>query len=306
MPTLDEDLLDQAGEPEAEQLSDEERANAEYEAELARYNQQLRLQQQNQKRNSAIQQAKNAALSQAKGYAKKAARQAIWEFLAATWEIWAPILGILLVIGMIIGLFMFVSVTMISYCNQGGAAGWSAWLVSKGSGLTGTGDFCKALAINTQTATTAAPPIPAPAPLGKLTDAQARSQLAGFSIIVNKPQPATSLEGITLGVINEIILFSSACSKSVAPNSPETSNKCNVVFTGGTETTGGHAGGPCSHLSGNKADIGANQLIDNFIAKTFQRINNRGSDGALQYVSNITSIVYARESDHWDIGGVGC
>ncbi len=70
-------------------------------------------------------------------------------FFAATSEIWVPILAIFLIICLMLGLFFFITTAAIAYCNDSGAAGWAVWATSKVSGLSGNGDFCKALAINT-------------------------------------------------------------------------------------------------------------------------------------------------------------
>jgi hypothetical protein len=216
--------------------------------------------------------------------------------LASTAWIWGPVLGILAVLGLILGLFFFVTITAVSYCNAGGVTGAGATLASKASGLAGYGDFCATLQTNTNVATVNAPPLNTTPPGPGLTDAAARAQLAAAGITVNQPQPITSLEGISPSVIGELIAFKNACGAS-----------CVVVVTGGTETNAGHAGGPCSHISGNKVDIRASDSVNTYIQNpvNFTRIGNR-SDGALQYRSNNSNVIYARESDHWDIGGIGC
>ncbi len=78
-------------------------------------------------------------------------------FLAATSEIWVPAVAIIGGIILILGLFMFVSVSLIGLCNSSGAAGWTAWLASKGSWVTGQGDFCKDLKTATDIAQQNAP-----------------------------------------------------------------------------------------------------------------------------------------------------
>jgi hypothetical protein len=75
-------------------------------------------------------------------------------------------------------------------------------------------------------------------------------------------------------------------------------SKCPIVVTGGTEI--GHAHGPLSHANGYKVDIATNGCIDAYIKQNHRRIGTR-SDGAALYGSPDTGVIFARESDHWDI-----
>ncbi|MDP1689197.1 MAG: pilin [bacterium] len=75
-------------------------------------------------------------------------------------------------------------------------------------------------------------------------------------------------------------------------------SKCDVVITGGTETTGGHGAG---HLAGDKLDFrSSSSCVSNYITNGFEKMPNR-SDGAIQYKDPGTGYVYALESDHWDV-----
>lgn len=220
----------------------------------------------------------------------------VFEFLGASFPIWGPILGVLIAA-------MFIIIVLITGCSQTGLSGSVARGVSKVAGVFST-DVCKNLAFNGGRSGGAGSGASFG---GKLTDAEARAQLAAAGITVNALEPQTSLEGISQAVITEIINFAVSCSRSVNPNAGLSSNICGVVFTGGTETNAGHAGGPCSHLSGNKADIRVTTAVNSYIQNplNFTKIQTR-SDGAAQYRNNATGVIYALESDHWDIGGVGC
>lgn len=121
--------------------------------------------------------------------------------------------------------------------------------------------------------------------VGKLTDAQARAQLASAGISVNKTvAQGTSLENINSASIADAIALKQACN-------------CEVRLTGGTES--GHASGVNSHGSGNKYDIGLDSGVDTFITKQYVYSGTR-SDGAVLYKSPSGS-VYAKEGNHWDV-----
>ena len=125
---------------------------------------------------------------------------------------------------------------------------------------------------------------------------------------MNAAEPQTSLKGIQQAVLTEIINFKRACDAWTGSGGP-----CNVGVTGGTETTGGHEGGDCSHLTGDKADISNTLSVSNYIlAKdsagnytNFTLAGIRSTSTAL-YKNKMTGVMYAKESNHWDIGGVGC
>lgn len=157
--------------------------------------------------------------------------------------------------------------------------------------------------------------------ISTITDAEARQQLESAntcnypdswdrSDCVNAAEPQTSLKGIHQEVLNEVISFKKACDAWTASG-----GVCNVGVTGGTESVpeGVHKGGDCSHLTGDKVDISNTLSVNNYIlAKdsagnyvNFTSIGNR-SDGTALYKNKTTGVTYAQESNHWDVGGVGC
>lgn len=218
--------------------------------------------------------------------------------------------GIAAVLILVVVIFMI----LFAGCNQGGWKGVTAKTLSKGASFFGylPADVCKELAVNDIGQGGQSGGAGGGTGFGGLSDAAARSQLLQRAgVTINKPQPATSLEGIQQATIDEIVNFAIACGKYANPSALPTANACNVQFSGGTETGAGHAGGPCSHLSGNKADIGTNGVINRYIFNVtyFTRIPDRmETNGARtpQYQNRSTGVVYAQESGHWDIGGVGC
>lgn len=155
--------------------------------------------------------------------------------------------------------------------------------------------------------------------ISTITDAEARGQLQTANICnypeawsrsdcVNHPEPQTSLKGIYQAVLTEVTSFKNACDAWT-----ESSGPCNVGVTGGTETTGGHADGACSHVSGDKVDILNTASVNNYIlakdsAGNYVNFTSIGfrSDGTALYKNKTTGVTYAEESTHWDIGGVGC
>ncbi|MFA6135911.1 MAG: hypothetical protein WC705_00945 [Candidatus Paceibacterota bacterium] len=155
--------------------------------------------------------------------------------------------------------------------------------------------------------------------ISTITDAEARQQLESAntcnypdswnrSDCVNAAEPQTSLKGIHQAVLTEVISFKKDCDTWTGSG-----GACNVGVTGGTEISGGHAGGDCSHLTGDKIDISNTISVNNYIlAKdsagnyvNFTLTGNR-EDGTALYKNKMTGVIYAEESDHWDIGGVGC
>jgi hypothetical protein len=231
--------------------------------------------------------------------------------IAATAEIWVPVLVILLIIAAIIGLLMLIMVVATAKCNEDSLSGTATrWSSTVGSwvGVIPV-DVCSELAINDVGTGGRSGGAGATGDFNTLQDdAAAREQLFNQAgVTVNSPQPKTSLAGISQATLNEVITFAQACGKAVNPGGSVTSNSCGVVFTGGTETNAGHAGGACSHISGNKFDMRVNTAVNNYIQNSggFEKISNR-SDGAIQYRSKTSNIIYALEGDHWDVGGVGC
>ncbi len=62
--------------------------------------------------------------------------------VASTAWFWGPALAVLAILGLIMGLFMFVAVTAVAYCNS------DSWAVQGAIWVTGNSDFCKELQIS--------------------------------------------------------------------------------------------------------------------------------------------------------------
>lgn len=123
--------------------------------------------------------------------------------------------------------------------------------------------------------------------IGTLSDNEARSMLSAAGITVNKTEAqGTSLEGIRRETLEDAIRIKQGCN-------------CDVVITGGTETTGGHVQSATGHTAGYKYDMRPNQALDLYIGSKFMPRGVR-SDGAPEYVSP-HGVIYAREADHWDV-----
>ncbi len=240
---------------------------------------------------------------------KMVERQAVrWAGRATVVEtapIWGPILAVVVLFLVLIGFTVTTLVVVNEKCTDSpwirGISWIASWVIDKDvckqvttafGGGTGGGGGANA----TFTPNPNQPP-PPPTSGSTYTDAEGRASLAAASITVNAAQPRTSLEGIYRSVIDEIIRFKAACGAW-------TGSPCDVIFTGGTETTGGHAGGPCSHLSGNKADISDTTSVTKFIEATFTTNGTRS--GFKAYINPATSVSYVHETAHFDIGGVGC
>jgi hypothetical protein len=311
---VEEELLEeQQRAEELERQSQQERLEVlrQKEEEIKQRGQAGRQNLSTQARGAAGQAAKQYVKSAAKTYAKEAAASTV----AATSGIWGPILGILAIIALVVGLGIFILITITANCNAGGLTGfgarWGSWGASFLPGV--PVDICAQLTItqNTQAAQQQAPGPITPPPLGKLTDAQARAQLAEANIKINAPQPRTSLEGINQATITEIIGTAKACdtwarSTARAPNTAALGNACNVFVTGGTESGVHNDVGKCTHISGQKVDVGLNGTLNTFIMTSgFAHETNIRGDKARQFVSNSSLSVYALESTHWDIS-VGC
>lgn len=120
-----------------------------------------------------------------------------------------------------------------------------------------------------------------------MTDQFARQQFLAAGITVNKPAPATNLQGLQTGIAQEIIGLKKNCN-------------CTVIVTGGTEP--GHATtGTYNHQNGYKIDLGLNPQLDQYIKNTFKNIGPRSGDNAMQYQNTTTGAIYALETNHWDI-----
>ena len=257
--------------------------------------------EEKRKQNAAVVAAKQQAARQAKKLAKRAAVGAV----RASAPYWLPV--VLVILGLIAVVVLAV-IAIGGVCNASYTDGLSvaslkaavAWL---------PGDVCAELTQGGRSGgagggATFPQPTPTPPqapPTSGLTDAQARAILAAAGITVNAPQPQTSLHGIQQATLDEVISLKSDCIAWAANNG---GGACNVIVTGGTETTGGHAGGACSHLSGRKIDIGTGGTISQYIRSTFTRSGSRNGDPRWRRPS--TQVYYVDEGNHWDIGGVGC
>ena len=130
---------------------------------------------------------------------------------------------------------------------------------------------------------------------GTLSHQEARERLgSGISVVSSgncsdrSRGNCTSLDGMRQETIDHIVELQQSCN-------------CTVTVTGGTET--GHAGGPYSHSSGYKVDLGLNAGINNYITQNMTRSGSRGSDPRYCGGGN----EYVREGNHWDITvGANC
>lgn len=122
---------------------------------------------------------------------------------------------------------------------------------------------------------------------GGLTQEAAIVQLDRAGVLINGP---LNLAGIKQSTIEEVIDLKEECN-------------CEVMIT--SATGGQHAQGEYSHANGYKVDLRLNEKLNSYIegSGNFQMIGTR-SDGALLYRRNGTlssSVIYAKESDHWDV-----
>ena len=271
--SLDEDLQARAEE--------DQRRQEEFEAQQ----QEDRLQQQQaeMQRQTEQNQGVSALKQEAKQQVKKVAKKAIWEFLAATWEIWVP--GLLIIAGIIVILFVVIGVP-VAVCN-------SNYFDSIGTGTTKAiftaSGICTALKGGQSGGGGGGASFG-----GKLTDAEARAQFTAAGIGWNALQPQTSFEGIFQATVTEVISLKNGCDAKMG--------NCTVIVTGGTES--GHASGVCSHGTGYKFDVRLNDKLTNYVKTTFTPSGTR-SDGAALYTNSGSSSIYALEGDHWDVA-VGC
>lgn len=122
---------------------------------------------------------------------------------------------------------------------------------------------------------------------GKMSDADARTLLSQNGISVNKTEAqGTSLSNMNQATVQDIIDLKKGCD-------------CEIVVTGGTEGSGGHAVGTVSHSTGYKYDVRPNTTLDSYITSQYQDVGVRG-DGARMYKAP-DGVIYAREGDHWDV-----
>lgn len=319
---VEEELLAQAEEEEENQrraFEEQQQLEQMYEMQAA---------EEEAHQNSPANQVKNLATDYAKSALKTAAKEqavaaasAAGSAIVSTAPVWAPILGIII---LVLGMGMFVLFTLVAKCNEsslsGSAARWFSWGASFVP-ATGGADICEHLAIDTNPPSSggAGASTGFPGPTEGVTDAEARRILATAGITVNKtcadptreianPPGQTCLGGTKVATLTEIIALANACGGTSTANT----NKCGVVVTGAAEP--GHAtNATCTHSTGHKIDIRNNQEVNNYIlARTpqgqyinFSPAGNRGGD-SLFTRNNSNGVIYAQESDHWDIGPVGC
>lgn len=307
MASLDEELQEQQ---ETERERAENFAATQQQDQLQR--QQAEAEQEQQEAQAIQHERTESGLKNvAQDQTKKVARQAIKKAIIATWPYWGS--AFLILAGIALVLFVVIAVP-VAVCNSsvfdsgsvsGAAATAGAKAIFTASGI------CKNLSVIPSQTIIVNPNAPRP-PGGGLTDAEARRLLAqanicnyplGFARVdcVNADEPQTSLNGIQQTTLNEIVRFKADCDIWAKNHG---GGICEVAVSGGTETGGGHEGGPCSHLSGNKIDIRPTTLINRYITTAFQPAGSRSGDP--QYKNPNTSIMYVNEGNHWDIGGVGC
>jgi hypothetical protein len=291
----------------AQRQREEERRNAwEQQNQIDR----LALLEQQQASSGQTDAVSDGLKQQGKSLAKTMVKDAAYEEAAAagsavvaSFPVWGPIVGFVLVVCMIIGMSIFIMSTVMSYCNQSGVTGFFARAGSTIANKVGftSGDYCSSLSLSNigATAQTNAPTTTVPATGGTSSDEINRKFLADNGISVNKPYPTTSLAGMRQATVVEILSFKQSCNDWSKING----GTCTVIVTGGTENV--HAEGTCSHQNGYKADLGVSATIDKYITSKFKDIGIR-SDGARMYRSP-TGALYARETkpDHWDVL-VGC
>jgi hypothetical protein len=131
---------------------------------------------------------------------------------------------------------------------------------------------------------------------GGLSDSDVRSVLERNGISVNKPKPGTSFDGLKQATLDEMIRFKKDCDEWAKT---QNLGSCEVVITAGTESTGGHATGECSHGTGYKFDLRPNSNVDKYIKAVYTRGGQRAVDSAQLY--SLNGITYASEGDHWDV-----
>lgn len=114
-----------------------------------------------------------------------------------------------------------------------------------------------------------------------------RSLLSENNIEINKLPPATQVADLTEETIQDLISFQSKYGSD-------------LVVTGGSENSGGHAPGIASHGSGQKVDLRLNDSLDNYIRTNFTPFNSSRSDVSEAYKDGNGNYYYL-ENDHWDV-----
>ncbi|MEJ0021915.1 MAG: hypothetical protein WDN47_05085 [Candidatus Doudnabacteria bacterium] len=316
MADLDEEELVER--QHAEESSFEEQQRQDWEA-RQQQDRLLRIQQERNPENR-VQKAANAVKKIQKWSERYEKASAIITFLAATSEIWVPILIVLVTV-------MIAVTVLIAGCNSSGISGYLAAGASRVSGaLNSIGltsfppDVCKNLTFNGGTSGGAGGGSGFGTGVGYTggsSDAEIRAYLLALGITINKNDCApgqttncTSLDGMQTSTIDEITGIARDCDVATNPEGPP-DNACEIQVTGGTEDS--HAEGVCSHANGYKVDLASTAAINSYILNPvyFTRNGTRG-DGAPLYKRNSDGATYADERNipgggpHWDITGPGC
>ncbi|HEX5430291.1 MAG TPA: PASTA domain-containing protein [Patescibacteria group bacterium] len=220
--------------------------------------------------------------------------------------VWGPIVAIIALVGLIVGLVIFIFAASFTICNGGGTgSGYWASFVRGNAAYLGISSLCGPL---TQQATLAGGASGGGGASGSFNgDAAARAELAVYGITVNKADctdPAqtncTSLDHTLEATIQEIIKVTSACDISLGGTG--TTNKCGVVVTGGSEA--GHESGVCSHANGFKMDMTGNNSLTSYIENNFTADGARGGTHAGEQFSDpsiTSSFVLETTPAHWDV-----
>jgi hypothetical protein len=189
-----------------------------------------------QLKDEAKQEVKDVAVKWGKRYAKKA----VVSFLAATSEIWVPILVVVL---MLLFIFFIAVMGPVAICNMpesgGGVAGYIARETAYASRLkgmiSGGGDFCKGMKISGDPSSTGNSTTGSGTPSNS-TEQENRAFLAEYGITVNKAAPATTLAGMQQLTLYEIVRVAQACDSwaktNTAGDTNPPDNRCGVQVTG--------------------------------------------------------------------------
>ncbi len=127
-----------------------------------------------------------------------------------------------------------------------------------------------------------------------------RDDFASHGVTVNKPDCTSSgqTDCTSVGGLQKVtIAGADALGDILRQQDPTCANVGCVVITGGNEA--GHAAGVESHASGCKLDFRQTPQLTSYITTNGGTPTTRTSDGAQQYTIN--GVIYAGESDHWDV-----
>ncbi len=116
-----------------------------------------------------------------------------------------------------------------------------------------------------------------------LSHKEALRRLGEAGIRVNKPEPATSLEGIRKETIDALTEF-------------RRRTGLELVVTGGTEQN--HAPGPRSHANGWKTDIRLTDALEAYAKRSLRCVGKRANGDPIYTDGKHT---FVRERTHWDV-----